>query len=287
MVKNHQKTSRLKPLLNEVPPGFLVDAAWLVAREIDRKSIHDYVKRGWLEHITRGLYRRPFLSGEDQSTDANWQIAVLSMQRLMGYDVHVGGKTALAMYGHVHYLNLANQETVYLYGKDVPSWLKRLSGHTNFEVRTRGLFGHGVIGVEHLRDGPDGQPTIDATSFISVRWPLVVSSPERAILELINELPQKESFHVVDKIFEGLATLRPKRLEEVLESCRSVKVKRLFFVFADRHQHAWRKYLDPAAYDLGSGPRALVAGGRIHPTYRIYVPKEYVPAPGNGDADGH
>lgn len=29
----------------------------------------------------------------------------------------------------------------------------------------------------------------------------------------------------------------------------------------------------------GSGPRALVAGGRLHPRYRIYVPKSFVPVP--------
>ena len=65
---------------------------------------------------------------------------------------------------------------------------------------------------------------------------------------------------------------------------QEIKVKRLFFVFADRHQHAWRKHLDPQAYDLGSGPRALVEDGRIHPVYRIYVPQDYVPD--SGDDDG-
>ena len=56
-----------------------------------------------------------------------------------------------------------------------------------------------------------------------------------------------------------------------------MKVKRLFFVFADRHQHAWRKHLDSSGIDFGSGPRALVKGGRIHPTYRIYVPEDLLP----------
>lgn len=273
-------------MLDAVPPGFLVDAAWLVAREINRKSIHDYVKRGWLERVTRGLYRRPFLSGDTPSPDSSWQITVLSMQRLMGYDVHVGGKTALALQGHVHYLNFADTEPVYLYGRGIPGWLKRLPTDTVFEVHTRRLFGDSLVGIDHLPDDPAVRTALDAKGFGPMRWPLVASSPERAILELIDELPQKESFHIVDKIFEGLANLRPSRLVENLESCRSVKVKRLFFVFADRHGHAWLKYVDPGTLDLGSGPRALVKGGRIHPKYRIYVPVDFVPAPGNGDNDG-
>ena len=42
MAMNHSRTPRLKPLLDTVPPGFLVDTSWLKARSIDPKSIHDY-----------------------------------------------------------------------------------------------------------------------------------------------------------------------------------------------------------------------------------------------------
>ena len=37
-----------------------------------------------------------------------------------------------------------------------------------------------------------------------------------------------------------------------------------------------RKYLDTTKIDLGSGPRALVEGGKLHPTQRIYVPEALV-----------
>ena len=73
-----------------------------------------------------------------------------------------------------------------------------------------------------------------------------------------------------------------QRLAALLRSCRKIKVKRLFFVFADRHDHPWRKRLDPAEFNLGRGDRALVKGGRIHPRYRIVVPEEFV-ATGAGD----
>ena len=43
---------------------------------------------------------------------------------------------------------------------------------------------------------------------------------------------------------EGLGNLSPRRLHTLLVACRSVKVKRLFLWFAQRHKHAWLKKLD-------------------------------------------
>ena len=69
-------------------------------------------------------------------------------------------------------------------------------------------------------------------------WPLVLSSSERAILELLDELPERETFHQADMLFEGLCNLSPRRLQPLLQACRSVKVKRLFLWFAERHRAA-------------------------------------------------
>ena len=55
-------------------------------------------------------------------------------------------------------------------------------------------------------------------------------------------------------------------------------------VRADRHAHAWVKHLDKSVIDFGSGPRALVKGGKLHPVYRIYVPEALLPADMDEDA---
>ncbi|GMR16210.1 MAG: hypothetical protein BMS9Abin31_0524 [Gammaproteobacteria bacterium] len=57
----------------------------------------------------------------------------------------------------------------------------------------------------------------------------LMSTPERAFLELLDELPQNETFHMVDVIMEGLVNLSPRRMQSLLESCMNIKVKRLFF----------------------------------------------------------
>jgi hypothetical protein len=73
---------------------------------------------------------------------------------------------------------------------------------------------------------------------------------------------------------EGLSNLSPRRLQKHLADCRSVKVKRLFFFFADRHKHAWLKHLDTKYIDFGTGKRMLVKGGKLDPVRQIIVPEE-------------
>jgi len=72
---------------------------------------------------------------------------------------------------------------------------------------------------------------------------------------------------------EGLPNLSPRRLQTLLEDCRSVKVKRLFFWFAERHNHAWMGKIDRSRIDLGRGKRLLVRGGKLDPKYNITVPE--------------
>lgn len=101
-----------------------------------------------------------------------------------------------------------------------------------------------------------------------------MSAPERAILELIDELPNHETFHHVDKLMEGLVNLSPRRMQALLEQATSVKVKRLFFFFADRHHHRWLNRLAREKVDLGKGKRMLVKGGKLDPKYEITIPEE-------------
>ena len=259
---------RLKFVLDQVPSGFLVDSRWLAASDVARSSAHDYHREGWLERVTRGVYRRPYPQPDSQER-RDWNIPVLSAQRIMGYDFHVGGMTALTLQGQSHYLALGGSPSVYLYG-DVPSWLPKLDLDAKFHLRRRQVFGSEQLGVDNRDFDPRAEDAPNPWN-----WPLVLSSPERAILEALNELPDQESFHVVDMVFQGLTSLRPARLSKLLTVCKSVKVKRLFFLFADRHGHSWLKHIDRENVDLGTGPRSLVEGGRYVAAYQLVVPAEF------------
>ena len=262
-----KRMQKLKVVLDAVPAGFLVDSAWLAANGVAYESSRDYVNRGWLERVSRGVFRRPapFAS----ATDAiDWRACILSTQHIMRYDIHVGGMTALNLQGYSHYLYLGGNPPVSVYGKTMPKWLHRLPLDAKIKARNVSLFSDPSLGLKN--------DDVDLSNTLPWDWKLKMSAPERAVMETMDGLPRRESFHMLDMAFQSLSNLRPRLLSALLHSCRKVKVRRLFFAFADRYEHAWRKYLNSEEFDLGSGDRALFKGGVMHPRYRITVPKEFV-----------
>lgn len=271
---------KLNQLDHSLPEGLLVDGAWLTKHGYSRSLQTQYVGAGWLEQPARGVYRRP-------RGTLSWQQAVISLQTIIGTNpLTVGGRTALELQGFAHYLSQSIRE-IHLYGsKAPPGWLLKLPLHARFVFHnSRALFASGApdrMAVDQAWNFAKGEAVTGLNlgdGFVAQpwgqwEWPLTMSSPERALLELLNELPGRESFHQVDKLFEGLTHLSPRRLMTLLADCRTVKVKRLFFFFAARHAHAWVKRIDRSKVDLGSGKRMLVKGGRLDPATQITVPQD-------------
>jgi Transcriptional regulator, AbiEi antitoxin, Type IV TA system/Transcriptional regulator, AbiEi antitoxin N-terminal domain len=275
---------KLHYLQHQLPEGLLVDAAWLTKKGYSTSLRSQYVTAGWLEQPARQVYRRPRGS-------LRWQQVVVSLQMLLGYPLTVGGRTALELQGYTHYLAHRTRE-VHLYGPESPpAWLNKLRPGVRFLYRnSRKLFGGEDVrrALKDLTSSAHANRATDADSPRSTfvvqpwgqwDWPLVLSTTERAVLELLDELPERESFHQVDKLAEGLSNLSPLRLQKLLSDCRSVKVKRLFLFFADRHQHAWAKRIRKEGLDLGKGKRMLVKGGKLNATYQITVPEDLVGLP--------
>lgn len=274
-------SSILNRLLRKLPEGLIVDAAWLEENGVSSSLRAYYVKSGWLEQPVRGVYRR-------SRGPLGWEQVVISLQTLIcEKPLVVGGRTALELEGFEHYV-APEVTTVHLYGPESPpNWLQRLELPQRFVFHnSRRLFKDegakvhsGGIDTEESESRTDAGRGIRDASLKTLAWgqwdwPLTISRPERAILELLDELPDRESFHRADMIMQGAATLSPMRLQVLLEACSSVKVKRLFFYFADRHRHAWSRHLDKGAVDLGSGKRMLVRGGKLDTEYLITVPAE-------------
>jgi len=266
-----QAEPNLKKLIEAVPHGYFVDSKWLTDQGISRQLASRYVESGWLTRVARGLYQRPSHPAGMNDATSDWEHLVLSMQNLMGLNVHVGGTTALQRQGHSHYAPLSGKDRVFLYASKIPGWAKTIETTARFEFRSHKLF---------KTDLEEGSASL-TEKMVGVespqRWQLIMSSPERSILEALDELPDSESFHNLDMIFQGLVNLRPRRIRALLAGCNSVQVKRLFFVFADRHRHAWRKHISAEEINLGSGDRSFIKGGKLHPEYRITVPPELLP----------
>jgi hypothetical protein len=271
---SRQRSHKLNRLQEQLPEGLIVDAAWLTSHGYSTALRHKYVAAGWLTQPAARVYQRP-------RGPLPWQHVVISLQTLLGHDLLVGGRTALELQGFAHYLR-QTVGTVHLHGpRKPPTWLAQLDAGAKFVYRNDApLFPKLRASTAPHRLSADAGTPPDGTvvqPWGPWNWPMMLSAPERAILELLDELPDHESFHQVDMLFESLSTLSPVRMQKLLVDCRSVKVKRLFFFFADRHQHAWLKRLDRKAIDLGSGKRMLVKGGRLDAKHLITVP---------GDLDG-
>ena len=272
----YEKGEKLNQLQRLLPTGLVVTAAWLNEHGYSSALLRKYVANGWLEQPARGIYRRP--AGE-----LLWQHVLISLQTLLETPVFVGGRTALEQQGLSHYVSQTNPREVHLYfAVQPPGWLKKVPLEENLVLhRTKRLFKNtqmlssGTWNSERqafLETNVTVPDDLSLQSWGQWHWPLVMSKPERAVLELIDEVPGNETFHQADMLIEGLRTLSPRRMQTLLEECTSVKVKRLFLWFAERHQAPWLDELNYEHIDLGSGKRSLAPGGKLDRKYLITVP---------------
>lgn len=273
------KSSKINQLQDVLEEGLLAPTSWLEAQGYSRALLSKYVESGWLTSPARAVYRRP-------GPPLKWQHVVASLQLLAGSYLHVGGRTALVHRGLGHYVRLSGAETIFLYGPQaLPAWVNKLGVPENFVVRNDAMFGglrarRNAQGVpvdfhgEPLRSGQLADLGLQSMTWGAWDWELLYSSDERAMFEVLQDVPAKESVYEADVLMQGLGHLRPARVSALLEACASVKVKRLFLALADRHRHAWLDHLDLGKVDLGKGKRMLVPGGKLHPKYLITLPAD-------------
>ena len=276
MKRTRLKLNRLQRLL---PDGLLADARWLTEKGYPSPLRARYLEGGWLERVGPRVFRRP------APRPVHWQQAVASLQMLLDKCVAVGGRTALELQGYAHYPSPHGPREIHLYGDEPPpGWLHTLDGARFVHHNARRLFDGPPLaaGIGQFRRAlADGSPDLDRPfgddlvwRRLNYEWGVVMSTPERAALEMLDELPGRETFHDADMLMSGLVNLRPARMTRLLSVCRSVKVKRLFLWFAERHGHQWVGGLDISGVDLGSGKRALVRGGKLDAKYKITVPAD-------------
>jgi hypothetical protein len=261
-----------------VPNGLIISRTWLIGKGFSEARVDHLVRAEKLTVVGKGVYRKP-------GQALKWQAVVLSLQsRNMGsLDLTVGGLTALEIQGLGHYLKLGSERTVDLYGRSsLPKWLKSLCHEVQFRHFKEKLFSEEkplpLVEVTATKTSVSGsnKPLSKAwrrVNWGSWDWPLTISTPELAILEILEGVPGKTSFEDCDLLFEGLASLSPRRLKMLMGYCKSVKVKRLFFWYAERHQHSWLSSIDPQEFDLGSGKRVLAEKGKLNKKYLITVPR--------------
>lgn len=271
-----QTQGKLNWLQHNLPEGLVVDSGWLERHNVSRQLRRKYVMSGWLLTLARGVYCRP--SPSEQTSALPWQQLVISLNALLNLPVAAGGRTALELQGFSHYVAASGAREAHLFSnEDLPGWVSRVPVNTKLVLHSaRKLFRNREVPPSSTAGTAPSSP--EDSGFTEQTWehrkyPLTLSTPERAILELLNDVPRSETFHQADVLMEGLRNLSPRRLHGLLADCRNVKVKRLFLWFAERHNHAWLQKLDRSGIELGKGKRMLVRGGRLDTKYNITVPE--------------
>ena len=252
---------RRKELYEIMPEGLITTHKWLIENNLSRHAIDNLVKSNQLESISKGVYVR-------NVSKITWQSVVFSLQSVLKLDFVVGGLTALEIQGLSHYLSLSENKIVHLFGNDVlPEWVTNLDLNVKF-VRhtTNSLF------VENSEENKQFHPFTLERDWDGNRK-LILSTTERAYLEVLLDVPQKITFEHADQLMQGLTTLSPRNLQKTLECCQNVKVKRLFFWFADRQNYVWLGKINRESITLGSGNRMLIKGGKLDAKYKITVPE--------------
>lgn len=224
--------NRIKTLQTTLPRGAPLDTAALTGLGISAALAHEYVKAGWLAKLGRGVF---MFAGDELKLDAT---LMFMEPKIRGF--HVAAKTALAWHGFRH--NVAVKETTILWGDQrliLPSWFQ-----DRFPARysSSRLFDDDLpadTGIAPTPEFPNGPR---------------VSSPERALLEMLSEVGVHQELEEAHAIMENVRQLRSRQLRLLLSHCRMVKAVRLCVAWSREFDLPWAGHAREAASGrMGSG----------------------------------
>jgi len=223
--------------LTSLPRGTPLSTPLLAQRGLSAKQVARLAEGGWLRRLGRGVYLLP---GDELNRDA--ALAWLG-QQVPG--LHVAGKTALAWRGVRH--NLAFKERLVLWGDasaTLPDWFT--SAFTATYQAT------------HLFEGTL-PPGVGLAPLPGGRSDLLVSEPERAVLELLSDVGKTQGLEEARHLVEGTRTLRLDVMDTLLAHLKRIKVARLAHSFADELGLPWAALARRHSERLGGGLRWVSA----------------------------
>ena len=245
--------SKIKKLLDLHVPDTVLLASWLESKGFSYNLQQRYKKSGWLEPLGVGAFKRP-------NETIGWQGGVYSLQEQAKFPVHVGGLTALSLLGASHYIR-TGKETINLFTSqniNLPVWFRKYDWGVKIDHKRTSFLPEDLAMVKHD----------------IMKYSFRISSTERAFFECLYLAPDKMDMLETYQIMSGLVTLRPRLVQQLLEQCHSVKVKRLFLYMAEKANHQWFAYLKTNSVELGYGDRSIVKNGVYNRKYKITIPKE-------------
>ena len=248
-----ENDKKLNPLIADWPVGAVYATSWLKKSGFSDQLLNRYKKSHWLTSVGSGALKR---AGDE----VTYQGAVYALQKQLDSSIHIGAKTALALQGKAHYLQLGNVTATLFGGSEakLPRWFNKADWNVKTDYYSTSFL----------------PPELGLVDLELKTFTVKISSPARAIMECLYLAPDKQDLMECYELLESLTNLRPQQVQALLEACTSVKVKRLFLFLAERAKHSWFEYLDLTKIDLGAGKRSIAPNGVFNKKYQITAPKE-------------
>jgi hypothetical protein len=247
--------SKLNQLLSSTPKGGVLLTSWLKTNGYSPDLVKRYRSSGWLECIGFGANIR---SGDTVDCFG----ALYSLQDQCGSSIHVGARSALSIQGKSHYLEFnAKKITLFAANEDrrMPAWFKNFDWGTEVELHSSNFLPH----------------DLGLLNFPIKEFSVKISGEIRALMECLYLVPNYQELIECYELMESRNNLHPKKVQELLCNCNSIKVKRLFLYLAEKAGHEWFNYLDLSNIDLGAGKRKIVENGVLDKKYKITVPQSW------------
>lgn len=244
--------TKINSLRQQIPSTGIMLTSWLESHGFSRTEISAFVESGWLERISTGVYK---FAGD--SPTIYGILSSYGKQCDMKY--RIGAASALELKGFSHYVSMGKPQAIVFapVRPPLPKWI----GDSDLDMQ--------LVSVSTKIFGEYG---IEQMAYQGL--PIIASSPELAIMECILLAPVHYNLMDVFYLFEMLTSLRASMVQLLLESCTSVKVKRLFLYMAEKARHRWFTKLNISRINLGSGTRSFEKGGVKNAKYNIVIPKE-------------
>lgn len=244
---------KINQLLSTNPSGIVYLSSWLIEQGYSLDLQKRYRKSNWFISIGTGAMIR---SGDE----VGYEGAIFALQKQAGVFVHPGGKTALALLGKAHYLELSPKKVTLfaVKGKRLPAWCLQHDWGVTLDYYSSSFLPADI-----------GLVNVELKTFT-----IKVSSAAKALMECLYLVPKNHELLECYQLMEGLNNLRPNLVQNLLENCTSIKVKRLFLYLAEKANHSWVQHLNLEKLDLGSGKRSIVKNGVYNSKYKITVPAE-------------
>lgn len=246
--------TKIKQITDKTGLDGLLFGNWMARQGISKQEQADYVQSGWLERIARGVYK---IAGSHPTLYS----AISCYNTQLNKQCIVGARSALELRGYMHYVPMGKPVAFLFTDNDhkLPEWLLQNEWDMTVRYQTTSFLGDDLLGVE--------------TQMVDGR-PLLVSSPERAMMEWLNMPSIRSSLLDVYYVMEMLSTLRPDLVQSLLERCSSVKVNRLFMYMAEKTNFAWAEDIDKSKIDFGSGRKMIVPKGKYIKQYDMTIPRD-------------